>query len=68
MSWVWVDDPSITKADREVNAILQASRYAWMDRQKNETGQDYRHRFEDYLIGFLDAASAPDPFAKRTNK
>jgi len=65
MSWVWIDDRA-TKAELEVHAIQQASRYAWMDRKMRETGRDYRQRFEDYLIGFLHAASAPDPFAKRT--
>jgi hypothetical protein len=64
MSWVWIFDRA-TRAELEVDAILQASRYAWMDRKMHETGRDYRQRFEDYLIGFMCAVSAPDPFAKR---
>ena len=64
MSWAWNNDRA-TRAQIEVNAIQQASYYAWMDRKMLETGRDYRQRFEDYLIGFLHAVSAPDPFAKQ---
>lgn len=64
MSWAWINDRA-TRAELEVEAIRQTYYYAWMDREMRETGKDYRKRFEFYLIGFLHAVSAPDPFGKQ---